>query len=132
MSIKLSVLLNILLVVAFITDRIFRLRSIKEYKEAKEAQIEGLKQQLELERSNNDLQITEMHKKRYENLKLILDEKELELNNNQITLLALQAALQDNTEKGKLIELLLKELNVLEKKKQDLEREKKALLEQST
>lgn len=129
MSIYLSILLNILLVGAFIIDRLFRLRSIKEYKEAKEAQIETLKQQLELERGNNDVQLAEMHKKRYENLKLILDEKELELNNNQIALLELQAALQDNTEKKVLIELLVTELNVLEKKKQDLEREKKALLE---
>jgi predicted oxidoreductase len=83
MSLYLSPLLNILLVLAFITDRLFRLRSIKEYKEAKEAQIELLKQQLELERNNNDVQLAEMHKKRYENLKMILDEKELELNNNR-------------------------------------------------
>jgi hypothetical protein len=120
--------INILLIAAFIVDRLFRLKSIKEYKEAKEAQVENLKQQLDNERANNDVQITAMHKKRYENLKLVLDEKELELNNNQIALLELQTALQDAAEKQAVIDILIAELNRVEKKKQDLEREKMAFL----
>lgn len=64
MNLVLSTTLNILLIVAFIIDRIFRLRSIKEYKEAKQAQVENLKQQLELEQRNNDVVVTEMHKKK--------------------------------------------------------------------
>ena len=66
-------IINILFVVAFIIDRLYRLRSIKEYNEAKEAQIENLKQQLESERKNNDIEITEMHKKRVESIKLCMD-----------------------------------------------------------
>ncbi len=124
----LSPLINILLIVAFIADRLFRLRSIKEYKDAKEAQIENLKQQLDSERHNNDVEITEMHKKRYENLKLILDEKELEVNNSHIALLELQTALHDNEKKGDLIDKLLEELNRLERKKQEMEREREFLL----
>lgn len=120
-------IVDILLTAAFITDRLFRLRSVKEYKEAKEAQIDTLKQQLDAERHNNDIEITEMHKKRYENLKLILDEKELEINKSRIALLELQTALQDNEEKAALIEKLLEELNRLEQKKQSLERERKIL-----
>jgi len=126
----LSPIINILLVIAFIIDRLFRLRSIKEYKEAKEAQIENLKQQLENERANNDVQITEMHKKRYESLKLILEEKELEINNNQIVLLELQTALQDNTEKRQIIEILVNELNRVEKVKHTMEIEMKMLLKE--
>jgi len=89
MSLYLSALLNILLVLAFVIDRILRLRSSKEYREAKEAQIANLHLQLDNERRNNDVQIAEMHKKRYENLKMLLNERELELNRNQISLFEL-------------------------------------------
>jgi folylpolyglutamate synthase/dihydropteroate synthase len=120
--------IDILLILAFIADRVFRLRSIKEYKEAKDAQIENLKQQLDAERHSNDVEITELHKKRYENLKLILDEKELEINNSHIALLELQTAFQENGKKDELIKKLLEELNRLERKKQETERERVFLL----
>lgn len=115
---------DILLIVAFIIDRFFRLRSIKEYKDAKEAQVENLKQQLDSERHNNDVEIAEMHKRRYENLKIILDEKELEINNSHIALLEMQTALQDGEKKAALVDKLIDELNRLEQKKQSLERER--------
>lgn len=124
----LSYTVNILLIVAFIADRLFRLRSIKEYKEAKEGHIEYLKQQLETERHNNDVVITDMHKRRYENLKLILDEKERELNANHATLVEMQAALRDNERQEVLIKQLVEELNRLERSKQSLEIERKVLL----
>ena len=94
-SIYLSVFVNILLIIAFIIDRIFRLKSIKEYQQAKEAQIENLRLQLELERKNNDIELSELHKKRYQNLKLLLDEKELELNQTKNSLLNLQDQLSE-------------------------------------
>ena len=102
---ELSIILNLFLLVAFIIDRVYRIRAIKEYKEAKEAQIASLLQQLASERSGNDLQLTEMHKKRYENLKLIFDETELAKNG--------------------MIDELLVELNRLELANHRLENERK-------
>lgn len=61
-SIIISYLINVLLIAAFIIDRLFRLRSLNEYRDAKEAQVVLLQQQLELERANNDTRLTEMHK----------------------------------------------------------------------
>ena len=124
----LSPLINILLIVAFIADRLFRLKSVREYHQAKEAQIEYLKQQLELEHRNNDIEITEMHKKRYENLKLILDEKEWEINKSQLVILELQSITEDNERQAGLIEKLVEELNRLALNKQQLEREREILL----
>jgi len=89
-----SYLINLLLVAAFIIDRLFRLRSLKEYREAKEAQ-------LELERANNDIRITEMHKQRYENLKLLLDEKDLEM--------------VKSSDKERILDLLLIQLNQMDR-----------------
>jgi hypothetical protein len=124
------------------------LKSIREYKEAKdeiiklkEAQLDGLKQQLEIERKNNDIEITEMHKKRYENLKLVLGEKEneltkkvAELGKNTSALLDLKSALENaNKEvdlKENLTNKLLDELNRVQKSKQAIEMEKAILLEQ--
>lgn len=126
----LSPLLNLLLIVGFIIDRIFRLRSINEYKEAKEAQITVLKQQLEAEISNNDIRITEMHQKRYESLKVLLDEKELELDNNQEALLKMQIALQKDTEKTELLNMLIMEINRGEKAKLSVDLKRKMFLHQ--
>jgi len=130
-----SAVINVLLILAFIMDRIFRLKSIREFKEAKLAQIELLKQQVDQERKNNDIEITAMHKKRYESLKIILNDKETAINNYQIALLELQAALTSaNKEadmKQKLSEQLLKELNKVERSKHELELEKKFLNEES-
>ena|ERR1700744_6296099 len=113
----LSYTINILLILAFIIDRVFRLRSLKEFKDAKEAQIALLKQQLELERANNDIRITEMHKQRYENLKMLLDEKELEMDNAAAALLELQISLQKNMDTEKILKLLVGELNRVERSK---------------
>lgn len=130
MSYYISTLLNILLITAFIADRLFRLRSIKEYKEAKEAQIITLKQQLESEISNNDIRLTEMHQKRYEGLKVLLDEKELELNATQEALLAMQIALQRDAEKTELLDMLIKEINRGEKIKLGVDIKRKMFLHQ--
>ncbi|WP_439695179.1 hypothetical protein ACFGVS_19110 [Mucilaginibacter sp. AW1-7] len=140
--IYISSALNILFVAAFMLDRVFRLRSISEYKDAKaeiikskEAQIESLKQQLEIERKNNDLEVTEMHKKRYENVKLILDEKQAENDKNKEALLGLQASLETamkETElKKNLGEMLLAELNRVERVNHTLETEKRLLQQNS-
>ena len=126
----LSPLLNLLLIVGFIIDRIFRLRSINEYKEAKEAQITVLKQQLEAEISNNDIRITEMHQKRYESLKVLLDEKEIELDNNQEALLKMQIALQKDTEKTELLNMLIMEINRGEKARLNVDLKRKMFLHQ--
>ena len=123
-----SYIFNILLIVAFIADRFFRLRSVKEFREAKEAQIENLHEQLESERHNNDVTITELHKKRYENLKLILDEKELEINTAQAALLEMQIALQDHEKQDAIIKQLIDETNRLERAKKSLEIERNVLL----
>jgi hypothetical protein len=126
----LSPLLNLLLIVGFIIDRIFRLRSINEYKEAKNAQIAVLKQQLESEISNNDIRITEMHQKRYESLKVLLDEKELELDNKQQALLEMRVALQRDIEKTELLNMLIKEINKGEKAKINVDLKRKMFLQQ--
>jgi hypothetical protein len=130
MSNYLSLLLNPLLVLAFILDRVFRLRSIKEYKDAREAQIAVLKQQLESEISNNDIRITAMHQKRYESLKILLDEKEIELDSNHEALLKLQTALQQNMEKGNLLDMLLTELGRVERSKLSTALKRKLFLQQ--
>lgn len=131
-SVDYSILINILLIIAFIIDRIFRLKSVKEYKEAKEAQIENLKQQLETERKNNDIELTEIHKKRYESLKVLFQERELELNKYQATLMEMQLSLESAKEeidlKERLAETLVVELNRLERYKHDWEIEKRVLL----
>lgn len=127
-----SVVINILLIVAFIIDRLFRIHSIKEYKEAKEAQISGLKQQVEFAINNNDIALANMHKERYENLKIIVDEKEVELEKLKNTLLEIQSTLNTITQeadlKTRLNKHLVEELNKVEKSKHTLEVEKKALL----
>jgi hypothetical protein len=127
-------IINVLLIIAFIIDRMFRLKSAKEYKEAKEAQIESLKQQIDTERKNNDIELTEMHKKRYESLKILFQERELELNNYQAALMELQLSLTNaNKEidlKAQLANTLIVELNRLEKYKHSWEIEKRVLLTQ--
>ena len=128
-----SYLLDIALVAAFITDRVFRIRSLKEYKEAKQAQIDHLKQQLEFAQSNNDIALANQHKERYESLKIILDEKAEENNRYKETLLTLQSALQNANEevdiRKNLNDTLIEELNRVEKKNHDLELEARALSE---
>jgi len=78
-----SIILNFLLIAAVIIDRIYRLKSIKEFREAKEAvvaakdaTIESLKLQLEASEKNNDIKITEMHRQRVESVKIIVEEQE--------------------------------------------------------
>jgi len=126
-----SPFINVLLIVAFIIDRLFRLKSIKEYKEAKEAQIANLKQHLEIVKENNDIEVAEMHKKRYENLKIILSDRESELETNKNVLLDVQTALEKaNKEshiKGELGNKLIQELNRIEKIRHGLEVDKKEL-----
>ena len=117
MNIVISYAFNLLLIAAFIIDRLFRLRSLKEFRDAKEAQVVLLTQQLELERANNDVRLTEMHKQRYENLKLLLDEKELEMDSATEALLQLQIELQKNSGKEKILDLLVEELNRVERSK---------------
>jgi hypothetical protein len=116
-NIIISYLVNVLLIAAFIIDRLFRLCSLTEFRDAKEAQVILLTQQLDLERANNDVRLTEMHKQRYENLKMLLDEKELEMDNASVALLELQIALQKNMDKEKLLNLLVGELERMERSK---------------
>jgi hypothetical protein len=126
-----SGIINILLITAFIIDRVFRLKSIKEFKEAKQAQIENLKQQLEIERTNNDVIITEMHKKRYESLKIILDEKETEIGKNKALLLDMQTALDEKNKNEELAEklndIMYKHIEALEDNFQTLYTDKIAM-----
>jgi hypothetical protein len=84
-----SLIINILLIFAFIIDRVVRLYSIKEYKEAKEeiikskeAQITALKQHIEFSEKLNDDFITEIFKKRTEDLKQIILDKDNEIKIN--------------------------------------------------
>lgn len=81
-----SLAVNVILVIAFIIDRLFRIYSIKEYKEAKEeiikskeAQIALLEQQLEFVEKQNDDFITERFKKRAEDLKEIIITREAQI-----------------------------------------------------
>ncbi len=131
MGIYISAAINVLFIIAFIIDRLFRIHSLKEYKDAKEAQIVTLKQQLEIAKENNDLQISEMHKKRYENVKMILDEREVEIMEMKDTLLSLQQDLQnvskDAEMKSKLNQKLLEALNKTELSKHQLEVQQKEL-----
>jgi hypothetical protein len=97
MTMPLTLLINLLLIIAFIVDHIFRLKSINEYKEAqgaiirlKDVQIDALKYQLELERKNSDLELTEIHKRRYENLKMVFAEQVAVIDKNQVLLIDLK------------------------------------------
>jgi hypothetical protein len=81
-----SVIINIILGLAVIIQAISKIISdtkIKELKEEviriKEAQIRYLHDQLAAEKEKNDVKIAEMFKKRAENLKIILTEKEDEI-----------------------------------------------------
>src|SRR6218665_48132 len=123
--IYISALINILLLVAFIIDRIFRVKSLNEYRQAKEAQLDTLKQQLDLERKNNDIEITEMHKKRYESLKLILEEREGSLLTFKSSL---EEANKNEQLSDKLTDQLVDEINRLARYKKVLETEKQALV----
>ncbi|GAA4331708.1 hypothetical protein GCM10023149_37680 [Mucilaginibacter gynuensis] len=118
-------MINILLLVAFIIDRIFRVKSLNEYRQAKEAQLDTLKQQLDLERKNNDIEITEMHKKRYESLKLILEEREGSLLTFKSSL---EEANKNEQLSDKLTDQLVDEINRLARYKKVLETEKQALV----
>jgi hypothetical protein len=124
-------IIDILCIIAFIVDRVFRLRSIKEYKEAKEAQIGNLQQQLDSERHNNDVAITEMHKRRYENLKLILDDKEAEINKSQKMILKLKTTLKETKAQEDMVyQSLVDEFHRLASRKKLLESERQVLLQE--
>lgn len=122
----LSILLNILLIAYLIIDRVYRLRAIKEYKEAKDAQISLLQQQLEIERRNNDIELSEMHKKRYENVRQLLDEKQDELKILEGLLDQMKVEID---KKGELAEWLLAESNKTALAKHNLESKIRALEE---
>jgi hypothetical protein len=124
-------IIDILCIVAFIADRMFRLRSLKEYKEAKEAQIANLQQQLDTERHNNDVAITEMHKRRYENLKLILDEKELEIDKSQKVIMKLKTTLRETKAQEDMVyKSLVDEFHRLAARKKRVEVERQVLIQE--
>jgi hypothetical protein len=87
-----SIIINIVLGLGIIIQGVSKILSDTKIKEAKdeiiktkEAQIIHLKELLEAEKGKNDIVVTEMFKKRTENLKIILTEKEHEIsavNNN--------------------------------------------------
>lgn len=81
-----SIIINIVLGLGIIIQGISKILSDTKIKEAKdeiiktkEAQIIHLKELLEAEKEKNDVVVTEMFKKRTENLKIILTEKEEEI-----------------------------------------------------
>ena len=87
MSLDWPVIINIVLGLGIIIQGISKILSDAKIKEAKdeiiktkEAQIIHLKELLEAEKEKNDIVVTEMFKKRTENLKIILTEKEEEIN----------------------------------------------------
>lgn len=139
MTMPLTIIFNLLLIIAFIVDRIFRLKSINEYKEAqgaivklKDVQIDALKNQLELERKNSDLELAEIHKRRYENLKMVFAEQVAEIDKNQVLLIDLKKSLDNAQQEIGLSEelsaKLLAELNRVQRYKHTLEIERKLLL----
>lgn len=71
-----SIFFNLLLIGAFIVDRIFRIKSIKEYKDAKEAQIVTLKERIDFLNTHNDEFLVNKFKSRIESLKSLIEENE--------------------------------------------------------
>jgi len=86
MSVDWSIIINVVLGLAIIIQGISKILSDAKIKEAKdeiiktkEAQITYFKELLQAEKEKNDVVVTEMFKKRTENLKIILAEKEEEI-----------------------------------------------------
>ena len=97
MSLDWSIIINVVLGLAIIVQGISKILSDAKIKEAKdeiiktkEAQIIYFKELLQAEREKNDVVVTEMFKKRTENLKIILAEKEEEIS-------AINSSLSDKT-----------------------------------
>ena len=84
-----SLFFNFLLVIAFILDRIFRLKSLSEFREAKEAQIELLKEKIEFIEKFNDDFVANKYRKNIEDLKSLVNEQDLEIENNKSKLKAI-------------------------------------------
>ncbi|TFF34391.1 hypothetical protein [Mucilaginibacter psychrotolerans] len=68
-----SIFFNLLLIGAFIIDRVFRIKSINEYKEAKQAQIDTLKEKIDLLANFNDDFIAKKLKSQIDNLKSLIE-----------------------------------------------------------
>lgn len=133
---ELSIILNILIVLAFVIDRVFRLKSIKEYNnakdeilKAKDAQITHYKELLEAEKEKNDVAVTEMFKKRNENLKLILGEKEQEISEMNKSLAEKAVQLDDLKKSATDKKNIEAELMQIRLDKEQLENDKLMLLE---
>jgi lysyl-tRNA synthetase class I len=75
-----SIIINVLAVAAFILDRIYRINSIKEYKEAKEAQILALKERIDFLSNNDDDFLSKKLKERIETMKQVFADNEVKGN----------------------------------------------------
>ncbi|WP_121810999.1 hypothetical protein [Mucilaginibacter kameinonensis] len=75
-SLVISLIVNVVGVGAFVIDRIYRINYIKEYKEAKEAQITMLKEQVEFLSKHDDNYLSNKMKERFETMKLLLNEND--------------------------------------------------------
>jgi len=75
-----SLIINFLAIAAFILDRIYRINSIKEYKEAKEAQITTLKEKIDFISNHDDDFVSKKLKERIESMKQLLTDNEVKGN----------------------------------------------------
>lgn len=75
-----SIIINFLAIAAFILDRIYRINSIKEYKEAKEAQILTLKEKIDFISNHDDDFLSKKLKERIETMKQLLTDNEVKGN----------------------------------------------------
>lgn len=71
-----SVTINILLIAAFIIDRLYRLKSLSEYKDAKEAQIATLKERIDFLTTHNDDFLVNKFKSQISDLKGLIKDNE--------------------------------------------------------
>lgn len=136
MSLDWSIIINIVLGVGIIIQGISKIINDTKIKEAKdeiiktkEAQIAYYKELLDAEKEKNDVVITEMFKKRNENLKIILSEKEQEIDhiNNDLVEKTnqLQSAKKNEIER----ETIEAELLRIRLDKEQLENDKLMLLD---
>lgn len=129
-----SVVINLLLVTAFIVDRLFRLKSIKEYRAARDAEVTTLKEKIAFIEKYNDSFVSEKYKTAVEELKILINLKEadIELNKSQLNeLKSLHAHSEKEKEDFKYEnEKISSQRVLLEQSNVALEKEKAVLQEQ--
>jgi|GEM_PF-3347111 len=135
-----SLIGNALAIIAFLIDRVYRIRALKETEDAnkamlaakdatiqlKEEDIKSLKFSLDFLIKNNDVELTEQFKKRYEDLKIIVAEQEEKIKVHKALLDSAEISLE-TTRQATQTEVTSKFEKIIEELKNELELEREKL-----